>query len=412
MKRILCILLTAVLLLSFASCTQQKPVQTSPATTDTPPPETDPPETEPPIPDRATIPCNAVSEWREIGINWKDTTEAIALKVPTAWEFWEYEPETYQLLYDGLAVGTLSTVTPTDSFTRILTEFHDTADILVDYEVRLYKERNEYVYKHSFAFVITADGRKLHAYIEIDYDQLDADAVSHMLSSIQHVGYREGNLKIPLAQSNRSDKIFIIGNSFVRTSSVGTFLQNFIKTGDKETEVVWKSVNGAVARGYVTNEILDPIRKGEYSVVFLCGLYYDEDIPVIGTFLKACEQSDTLLVVFPAHNERQPQITKAKEVYPTVFFLDWKREINDIIAVKNNFWEFCQNDAWHHSKPPAGYIGAHMIYMALFDEVPNEYTAFDYPMSLVRVNVPKSYIESGFTAAERQITVFQLCQTE
>lgn len=410
MKRLLIVILTLTLLLNLFGCVAQRPHNTPPSTTEAPTEATEPLETEPPVPDRESIPCFTVNEWREIGVNWKDSTEAIALEIPTVWEFREYEPDTYQLLDGGTVIGTLSTVKPTASNKCVLWELHDTEDIYVDYEIRLYQKDGMYKYTHYFALVVTVNGKELHAYLEVDYDQLDTEAVTHLLKSVKQSGYREGNFKIPLAQSNGSKKIFMIGNSFVRTSTVGTFLQDFIKSGEKDTEVVWQSISGAVARGYVTNEILDPIRKGEYSVVFLCGLYYDEDIPVIGTFQKACNESDTLLVVFPAHNERQPQITKAKQTYPHAFFLDWKQEINDIIAVQNNYWEFCKDDAWHHSKPPAGYVGAHMIYMALFDEVPNEYTGLDTPMSLIRKNIPESYIESGFTSAERQITIFQLEQ--
>lgn len=361
------------------------------------------------LPNRGTIKCRAVTEWREIGLNWKNSTEVISLSLPADWVLCEYQPKTYRITCDGKEIGTVSTLVPTPE-KRDAKKTRTSDGISMEYETHLVKTNASYVYRHVFSFSIKTVKEELQVFVSVDYDQLNADGISKIMSSMRKAGFRQGNFKIPLSQSGGADKIFIIGNSFVRTSAVGDFLENFIEKGNKNTEVVWESVSGAVARVYNEKKYLDPIRAGEYSVVFLCGLYYDEDIPIIGKYLEACQQSDTLLVVYPAHNERQPQIDKAKETYPTVFFMDWKEEINEIIATGVSFWEFCVDDAWHHSKPPAGYIGAHMIYTALFDEIPPEYTGEKITMKKLRTLIPEFYINSGFTPAERPITVYQLCK--
>ena len=46
------------------------------------------------------------------------------------------------------------------------------------------------------------------------------------------------------------------------------------------------------------------------------------------------------------------------------------REINSLIKAGRDKWDFCINDAHLHSTPLAGYVGAHMIYRAIYGEVP------------------------------------------
>ena len=36
-------------------------------------------------------------------------------------------------------------------------------------------------------------------------------------------------------------------------------------------------------------------------------------------------------------------------------------------------WDFCIDDQHKHSTPLAGYVGAHMIYRAIFGEIPKKY---------------------------------------
>ena len=48
-------------------------------------------------------------------------------------------------------------------------------------------------------------------------------------------------------------------------------------------------------------------------------------------------------------------------------------------------WYLCINDSHKHSTPLAGYVGAHMIYRAIYDEMPTA------PM---KNTITQSYIDS------------------
>ncbi len=352
----------------------------------------------------------SVRSWREIGFSFDDATRAIAVNVPSDWTLSEKSPKTYSILRNGKEIGKITSELPQN--VKEITEVAKSTSnaITTKHEIHLIETDTEYIYRHSFTFAMEYGTKILASRLQVDYGELDDAAAKHILESVAKVEHREGNIKIPVTRSNGKNKILIIGNSFVNTSGISNFLKNFIASGKKNTSVYTNVINGAVMRKYATEDILEPIRSGKYSVVFLCGLYYDADIPVIGTFLEACEKGGAVLVVFPAHNERYPQIPNAKNKYPNVIFLDWKQEIDDIIARGVNYWEFCEDDAYHHSKSPAGYIGAHMIYTALFDEIPAEYTGTRITMTKIRQLVGDDYIKTGFTQNERKITIYPLEQ--
>ena len=361
-------------------------------------------------PNITSIKRTSVNSWREIGFSFKDSLRAIAIDVPESWKLSQSSPTTYRILNGDKEIGTITTELLKN--VKELTELTKTtaSAITTKHEIHLVETETEYIYRHSFTFVMEYGSKNYVARLQVDYGELDDKAAVHIVDSVSKVDHREGNLKIPLKNSNGQNRILIIGNSFVNTSDIGNFLKNFIASSRRSTSVHTSVTNGAVMRKYVTEDILSPIRKGNYSVVFLCGLYYEEDIPVIDTFLKACETGGAVLVVFPAHNERETPIATAKNRYPNVIFLDWKQEVTDIINAGADYWEFCEDDAYHHSKPPAGYIGAHMIFMALYDEVPAEYTGTRITMTKIRRLVGDEYIKTGFTKSERKITIYPLEQ--
>ena len=81
--------------------------------------------------------------------------------------------------------------------------------------------------------------------------------------------------------------------------------------------------------------------------------------------------SDTTLVVFPAHNEERSVIKRANQSCPELFMLDWKAEVDALIESGIDRWSFCINDEHKHSTELAGLVGAHMIYRAIYGEIPS-----------------------------------------
>ena len=88
---------------------------------------------------------------------------------------------------------------------------------------------------------------------------------------------------------------------------------------------------------------------------------------------KACDISNTMLIMFPAHNENSASISAAQKANPSVRILNWRSELVNLIAEHGvDRWALCINDTYEHSTPLAGYVGAHMIYRAIYGETPKK----------------------------------------
>ncbi|MBO5868882.1 MAG: hypothetical protein J6Q54_08245, partial [Oscillospiraceae bacterium] len=174
--------------------------------------------------------------------------------------------------------------------------------------------------------------------------------------------------------TDNRNSILILGNSFVSTSKVGSILQQMC---GNRLRVEAQSRGYARITTYVQDQnVMERIRSGEFSAVILCGLYDLESVTNLEHMINACAESDTALALFPAHNESSSLIGTAGMLHPSVLFLDWKAEIDNLISSGIDESHFCIADSHKHSTPLAGYVGAHMIYRAIFGKIPAE-TSFD-----------------------------------
>ena len=140
-----------------------------------------------------------------------------------------------------------------------------------------------------------------------------------------------------------------------------------------------------MSRGYATistyasdTSMLDSIKAKDYGAVFICGCYSNaaEQLNSYETLRTACNTAGIPLILFPAHNESLDTINRIRNKYPDDLFLNWREEINTLISKKGiGVSSFCINDEHNHSTPLAGYVGAHMIYRAIFGAVPKKYTS-------------------------------------
>jgi hypothetical protein len=64
--------------------------------------------------------------------------------------------------------------------------------------------------------------------------------------------------------------------------------------------------------------------------------------------------------------------------------LNWKGELEGLIKRGVDIWDLCISDAYNHSRPLAGYVGAHMIYRAIYNELPSK------PM---RYTIKQTYVD-------------------
>lgn len=421
MKRILSILVLIALVLTVVGCDgtvkdseeEITEIGTEPADTETEPidTETEPAETKPPL-DYRDLECRAVDAWKQIGLTWQGESEAIIMAFPENWTLKKFTDDMYIILWNGKDIGDIRTGYPTAALDIVKGESYTNGAIELNYQVRRVREGRGEAFRRVFGFFY-ADGALEHSlFVELDYAALDDAAVEHICAGFAAGNRYSGEVTLSLDGGNSSKTILVAGNSFVSTSRVGVYFTQFVKNGKQPYEVYWNSTGYAsISQTYTVGDWINRIKSGEFHAVVMCGFYSAADVTAMQTLVDACEASDTKLIMFPAHNEGSTHISSAMKQYPDVPFLDWKGEINRFIAAGKSKWDFCINDSHSHSNALAGYVGAHMLYMALFGEVPPDYMGSD-PMSMseIRSKLGEDYVKTGKSPGEVTYDVFELAQ--
>lgn len=298
----------------------------------------------------------------------------LELCIPIDWSIESSEAEGYSFLLDGAEVGTLvPREVELDANEEVLKSDSETYNgVRTVWEVISSPADGAYRYFHRFKFTYKLGDVSRVVTAEVNYAELDDFALRkfRFSPSLEQIAKTPMLGTIPLAKNSESKPILILGNSFIGSSQVGTILRDMIDAGRKGYTV------RAISVGYATvskswSDYEAPMRNGEYSAVFMCGFYGASDVTAFETYRSACAASGTPIVIFPAHNEGSGGSALSKyQSHDGVYCLDWKGEIDALIGTGVNVWDFCVNDTHKHSTPLAGYVGAHMIYRAIFGEMP------------------------------------------
>ncbi len=203
--------------------------------------------------------------------------------------------------------------------------------------------------------------------------EIDEKTEKKLYTDITTVEKRVSHTVGALSSLENPSSILILGNSFISTSKIGSILTEMLHNNGKDCNVEAISKGHATVATYASDEpLLESIRQGTYDAVFICGFYGKAQLEHLGVLKEACDASMTKLIIFPAHNESGTVVASATTQYPSLFCLNWKAEINTLISNGVNRWDLCEDDTYKHSKPLAGYVGAHMIYRAIYDDLPSE----------------------------------------
>lgn len=191
--------------------------------------------------------------------------------------------------------------------------------------------------------------------------------------------------------------MLILGNSFIGTSQIGGILKAMCAAGGQNTTVEAVSIGYATVSSYAEDGTFpELIRSGNYGIVLMCGFYNSDATEKLRHFVDACRASDTMLVIFPAHNESASVISSACSKWKDdAYVLDWKGEIDALIQYQGiSRSDFCIDDQHQHSTPLAGFVGAHMIYRALYNRIPPAVSGLNMSTASARRYLG-SYVDTG-----------------
>ena len=305
---------------------------------------------------------------------------ALSLKFYDTWETQADGEGGYFILRDGKQIGHLISGIPGDvaEWSMINQKTSSRSGGLMVNEYLEKSGTGETLrFRHRFYYRYNEDGSPHIITLTMNYGELDEYGQLALRAEVEYKEIHTDPMYNRL--SNLRDKpILVLGNSFIGSSEIGYIYNAMERRSGKEENMQ------AIARGYATvttysndTTLMNRIANGEWSAVFMCGFYGDA-INDLGVIKRACEKSGTQLIIFPAHNENRTMIESAKRAYPTLICLDWKREIDELIAEGRSKWYFCIDDEHFHSTTLAGYVGAMMIWRAIYGEMP-DVTLYNIP---------------------------------
>lgn len=303
----------------------------------------------------------------------KDTYQTIGLPFYENWEQREDGEGGRILLRDGKEIGRLISGAADD-----LEEWKDldqkTSSSSAGLVINEYLEKTgtgaTLRFRHRYTYSYREDGVFHRITLTVNYGELDKAAQDALRKEVEY-GEHTVNPRLNELSELCDKRILVIGNSFIGTSQIGNIYNQIAERSGKEELMMAVSEGYATVKTYAESEyVINRIENGDWSAVFVCGFYTNMNRE-LGIIKRACEKSGTKLIIFPAHNENRTMIESAKREYPDLLCLDWKREIDELIAQGRDKWDFCYDDEHLHSTPLAGYVGAMMIWRAIYGEMPS-----------------------------------------
>lgn len=318
--------------------------------------------------------------------------KVLSLPLPIEWTFKE-STNGYDILCENVKIGTIKSGNASLGADEKNCDSDSFVYDMFDLSWNLISCGGEFI--HRFVYTCTLNGIDRAITLEVGYAEIDDFGLNKVKYSTDIVTMRtESRLgTIDLSARAGEKPILILGNSFVGSSQVGSIFEQMCNAGTKNNyDVIWASQGMAtVSKNW--SEYKNGMRNGEYAAVFMCGFYSSGDVSAFRTFVDLCKASNTPLVIFPAHNERYGG-TAAKK-YPDVYYLDWKGELDALIDSGVSRWDLCFDDEYDHSNPLAGYVGAHMIYRALFGEMPPVLNTYYNIQHYTVVQKLGDYVQTG-----------------
>lgn len=323
--------------------------------------------------------------------------ESLRLSIPTEWTLVQQQGGGYTVRRGETNIGKLVSgeAQDTHEWTVLNYQENNFSNLSAARYLEKYGTGATLAYRYRFVFRYTEKQQQYTATLTVTYAEVSEFAATKILVSSELSATQTDPMSGVLAESEIQE-ILILGNSFINYSDVGNILQEMIDRNGKTANVTAISRGYATVKTYVSDlTMMQDIQNGAYDAVFICGFYSADELVHLRTLKFACQSSQTQLVIFPAHNESESVIQSAVSANSDLVCLNWRQEINQLIQSGVAKKEFCYSDLHNHSTALAGYVGAHMIYRALYNRVPAQNPNDSIDASYVEFMLG-DYVNTGF----------------
>ena len=296
---------------------------------------------------------------------------SLALSFSKDWSL-EKVSDGYDIKRESGSIGKLSLSSLASAEWTVVDDY--TRKVDSSYTVKKYIEKKgegeNLEYRYRFEYSCNPTGTPTVVHLCLNYLELDVNAADRLYKKASISAAT--TVKSGMLSSVKDGNYLILGNSFISSSNIGSLLDEMFMLNNKSVGFNAVSRGYAQVGTYTSDEgMMSSIESGNYDAVFICGFYANAEASNLAILEKACKKSNTELIIFPAHNEFDEPIKMARTTCPNLKFLDWRGELNMLIDSGVDKWDLCWDDAHLHSTEYAGLVGAHMIYRAIYGEVPS-----------------------------------------
>lgn len=321
--------------------------------------------------DYLELEARSVKTYERKAFCFSESDMLLLLNLPLDWSLEAIDTDGYRIVRDGQTIGFLTKGGKQGSsdWKLLDTDYSQKGSVLREHYLEKDGIGETLCFRHRFYFRFVEDTKRRVVTMTVEYSELDADAAQHLLGTANAVSKSMIDPGLGSLIGAQYGSIAILGNSFISSSKIAGILY------DMHVQNGTACYIDAMSRGYshidtYVNDayLMAEVENGKYDVVFVCGVNSNQ---YLGRLKEICDASETALVIFPAHNESRSAIDSAVAEYPEIQLMDWKGEIEALINEGRDMWDFCIDDEHMHSTPLAGYVGAHMIYRAIWGEMPS-----------------------------------------
>ena len=320
---------------------------------------------------------------------------AISIPQPSDWSFENNPNGGFDVMRDGGKIGTVSREGDgNDDWISVKKKIVANDTYSVKYSIQKSLVTAD-TFRYSIEISYTEDLVDMSMTLQISYEEICEDYLEMLCYETLITSLTtEPNIGV-LSDIPKNRPVVFIGNSFIGSSQVATIFKEMLRAEGKSLTVMTRAYGGAQLEDYANNySLINEIKNGEFGTVFLCG-FYGYSKTDMQKIVDACEQGNATLAIFPAHNEYTSSINLAQKHFPDIVCINWKAEIDTLIENVVDPLDMYIEDAHHHSTTLAGYVGAQMVYRAIFGEIPTETLSETISTSYVKSKLG-SYVRRGF----------------
>lgn len=135
-------------------------------------------------PDIAEIKCRPIEKWHKLNMTWQGSDVVVSIPLSSKWTVRDAEPNEHLIYSDGIHIGNIFIEESSPAIKKLFNKHCTLGNVTMDYDLRLVEEDEEFVYRYVFTFSFTEKDHENKAVVEINYDQMDEDALAHILKEL------------------------------------------------------------------------------------------------------------------------------------------------------------------------------------------------------------------------------------